>query len=186
MEHLFPELLSFYDEFAAESKNLRLEEADCGECGKCCQGPPFLMTTSDLEYRLIQNYIRENRLPFRIHFKAITADQLDRREGYLAWTCPLYTKSKGCEVYPVRPFACRILGPLSHDPGLVEYCAFKNPRLYTIPPEIPLWSRYAGILRQYDFKRGYFFPDQVLYNSPILEFLMEFPVPWSRWTAFPF
>ncbi|MDQ7822591.1 MAG: YkgJ family cysteine cluster protein [Candidatus Eremiobacteraeota bacterium] len=185
MEHLFPQLRAFFDEFHREVKSLGLEEADCGDCGRCCTSPPFLMTTSDLEYALVQQYLHEQRLPYRVHFRPLAGDALDERESFLNWTCPFYTRSSGCAVYPVRPFACRIFGPLSQEPETFEGCAFTKPRVYSIPPEIPLWGRYASILRQYDFRRGYIFPDQVLFNAPALELLSGFRVPWSRWRSLP-
>lgn len=185
MEHLYPALLAFFDEFAAEITKRELEQADCGDCGRCCQSPPFLMSTSDLEYSLMQQYIREHNLPYRIHFIPLTADHVDRREGYTSWTCPLYTRKGGCAVYPVRPFACRIFGPLAQEPITFDFCVFTKPQIYSIPPEIPLWDRYAAILRQYDFKRGYIFPDQALFNAPVLELLMGYQLPWSRWMRYP-
>ena len=185
MEHLFPQLLTFFDDFAAEVTKLDLERADCGECGRCCQSPPFLMTTSDLEYQLVMSYIREHALPFSLQFIPCSPDHGDKREGYLSWTCPLYTSKGGCAVYPVRPFACRIFGPLAQEPITFPYCVFKNPRIYHIPPEIPLWDRYAAILRQYDFKRGYLFPRQVCYDSPILELILGMSLPWSRMVKYP-
>ncbi len=183
MEHLFPQLQAFFDDFAAEIKKLGLEEADCGDCGRCCQSPPFLMTTSDLEYRYIQKYISEEKLYYRVHFRVVTDEHPDLREAYAQWTCPFYTRRKGCAIYPVRPFACRIFGPLAQEPVTFNYCVFKKPKIYSIPPEIPLWSGYAAVLRQYDFKRGYIFPDQVLYHSPVLQLLMGYPLPWSPWKA---
>ncbi len=178
-------MLTFLDDFAAEVKKLSLEEADCGDCGRCCESPPFLMTTSDLEFLIIRRYIEENHLPYRVHFIPLTGDSLDKRESYINWQCPFYTRRKGCDIYPVRPFACRIFGPLAQEPITFEYCAYKDPRVYSIPPEIPLWGSYAAILRQYDFKRGYIFPDQVIFNAPALELLMGYRLPWSRWRAIP-
>lgn len=185
MEHLIPQMQAFYDDFAAEVKKLSLEEADCGDCGQCCGSPPFLMTTSDLEFLMIRRYVEENHLPQRVHFIPLSDEDPDRRESYLSWQCPFYSRLKGCTVYPVRPFACRILGPLSQDPVITEGCAFKRPKVYSIPPEIPLWGGYASILRQYDFKRGYIFPDQVIFNAPALELLLGYRLPWSRWRAIP-
>ncbi|MHC9543602.1 MAG: YkgJ family cysteine cluster protein [Vulcanimicrobiota bacterium] len=183
MEHLIPQMHAFFDDFAAEVKKLSLEEADCGDCGHCCESPPFLMTTSDLEFLIIKLYVEENHLPHRVHFLPLTGESLDRRESYLYWQCPFYSRLKGCSVYPVRPFACRVLGPLAQEP--IEHCAYKKSSIYSIPPEIPLWGSYAAILRQYDFKRGYIFPDQAIFNAPILELLMGYRLPWSRWRALP-
>jgi Fe-S-cluster containining protein len=183
VDQLFPQLRQFYEDFALKVREMNLEEADCGDCGRCCESPPFLMTTSDLEYHHIQQFIKESGLPYRVHFRVITDEEPDRREAYLNWTCPFYTRYRGCTIYPVRPFACRIFGPLAQEPIDFEGCAFKNPQIYSIPPEIPLWDRYAGILRQYDFKRGYIFPDQTLFTAPGLQLLMGFPIPWSQWKA---
>ena len=185
VEHLFPQLRQFYQDFAAKVKEMNLEEADCGDCGRCCESPPFLMTTSDLEFHHIQHYIKEQGLHYRVHFRVSTEEEPDRREAYLSWTCPFYTRHKGCAIYPVRPFACRIFGPLAQEPISFDGCSFKNPLIYSIPPEIPLWDGYAKILRQYDFKRGYIFPDQVIFSSPVLQLLMGLHVPWAQWRAFP-
>lgn len=185
MEHLIPQLQTFFEDFAGEIKRLGLEQADCGDCGRCCTSPPFLMTTSDLEFLLIQRYIKEKGLFHRVHFIPLTPEHMDKRESYLSWTCPFYTRATGCEIYPVRPFACRIFGPLAQEPITFNPCVFKNPKIYQIPPEIPMWDRYAAVLRQYDFKRGYIFPDQVIFNAPVLELLAGYSLPWSRWQALP-
>jgi len=174
---------AFFDDFAAETRKLSPEKADCGDCRQCCESPPFLMTTSDLEFLIIKRYMEENRLHHRVHFIPLTGDTLDKRESYLFWQCPFYSRLNHCEIYPVRPFACRIVGPLVQEP--IKHCVYKNPRIYSIPPEIPLWDSYAAILRQYDFRRGYIFPDQVIFNAPALELLMGYRLPWSRWRALP-
>jgi Fe-S-cluster containining protein len=179
MEHLFPELEAFYEDFTRELRNLHLEEADCGQCGRCCESPPFLMTCSDLEFSRLERFIEQEGMEYRLHFIPLQGDEPDRRTVWARWRCPLYAAGKGCVVYPVRPLSCRVFGPLAQGPIEFDFCVFKNPRIYETPLEIPLWENYARILRKYPFRRGYIFPDQTLYAAPILELLMGYQLPWS-------
>lgn len=179
MEALYPELAAFFDDFTRELKSLRLEEADCGGCGRCCESPPFLMTCSDLEFAYIQRYLAGQGIESRLHFVPVTGDDPDQRTAYARWRCPLYVTGTGCAVYPVRPLSCRVFGPLSQDAIEFDFCAFKNPKIYETPLEIPLWESYAKILRKYPFKRGYIFPDQSRYVAPVLELLMGYDLPWA-------
>ena len=138
------------------------KKQDCGKCYQCC-ATPFLMTCSDLEAEIIFRYIRENNLPLNLHFEVLEDEEKDKRLPFDFWVCPLYDPVKvRCLVYEVRPFSCRVVGPFRSAPELLPACSYKNPFIYETPLDIPGWDKYSAILRQYDFKRGYIFPDDVL------------------------
>ena len=138
-----------------------LPKEECRGCCRCCV-TPSLMTCSDLEAEIVFRFLDENHLNKNLHFEALADEESDKRALYDSWDCPLLDRPSGkCRVYPVRPYPCRIVGPMMPDPSLLPGCKYKNPVVYMTPLEIVGWENYASILRKYDFKRGYFFPDGV-------------------------
>ncbi|MFH0801625.1 MAG: YkgJ family cysteine cluster protein [bacterium] len=138
------------------------KKEECGDCRRCCV-TPFLMTCSDLEAEIVFRWLDENHLEKNLHFEVLADEESDKRAPYDSWTCPLLDRRSGkCRVYHVRPYPCRIVGPMMADPSLLTGCKYKKPFVYKTPLEIVGWENYASILRKYDFKRGYFFPDGVL------------------------
>lgn len=153
----------------------------CGECYKCCRYPYFYMTLHEPESFLIEEYLRQNNIPIRVHFEPMTTARLDKRVYYKNWVCPFYRGSVGgCIIYPVRPFSCRIYGTYRGQWGKIEGCVYEDPVVFDSVEDLPVWEEYMKMLRNFDTARhGYIFPDSMLYEMPSLEFLMEEEYPWS-------
>lgn len=156
-EILFARLEAFYNNFEEKIKELGLERKNCDGCMVCCVSPVFVLTTSDLEYEYLINYLKSINYDIDFHFELLDKNRPDKRLTLNSpYPCPL-CKSKGCAGYPARPFGCRIFGPLSQENVNISMCVYKKPRIYKSPFEIPLWDEYASILRSYPFKVGYFY-----------------------------
>lgn len=157
-ESLFNRLEVFYKNFEDKIKELGLERKDCGGCTFCCAAPPFLMTTSDLEYEYLVRYLKSVNYNIDFHFEILDGQKSDKRlEDPNLSLCPLNKIGVGCAGHPARPFACRIFGPLSQEKINIDVCVYKNPRIYKTPLGIPLWDEYASILKSYPFKTGYIY-----------------------------
>lgn len=76
-------------------------------CGQCC-GPTF---PSLAELRHIQAWCDAHHVVFK-DFLAIAEDG----------NCPYLAPDKGCTIYPVRPFICRLLGASIDLPCPVGKC----------------------------------------------------------------
>ena len=63
------------------------------DCTACCRafGVP---SRTRIENRRLREYLKKNEMPFKL------------AEGT---TCP-YLSDRGCTIYPVRPFICRLFG----------------------------------------------------------------------------
>jgi hypothetical protein len=76
-------------------------------CGKCC-GPVF---PSMAELRNISSWCSIHHIEFK--------DFLDiDKDG----SCPYLNEDKKCQIYPVRPFLCRILGVIQPLPCPIKMC----------------------------------------------------------------
>lgn len=173
--------MELYSKVDRHTADLTGNRVDCGECNKCCCYPYLYMRLHKPEFDLIDDYIRLNKLPVRVHFESVSEKSADKRVFFRDWVCPLYSKSKGgCSVYPVRPFACRIYGAYKGEGCEIEGCAFENSITFKIADDIPIWKDYMNIISNYENReRGYIFPDSMLYEKPVIEFLMEKEYPWS-------
>lgn len=63
-------------------------------CGKCCG----ILYPSLAEIAQIKEWLKERNRPFIEFHMMVGID------------CPYLDKTKGCSIYPVRPYLCRILG----------------------------------------------------------------------------
>ena len=165
---LFAGLESFYARFAEAVAGLQKPEGSCAGCGRCCVGPPFYMTCSDLEFEHVMRSYGTSRLPVvpAVHFEALTRERPDPRRLYRKWACPFYSDVVGCTVHQNRPFACRVFGPLAQAPIWWEYCVYqKNPAIYREPEEIPLWGEFANLIRSYRARWGFALPDRIVFRD---------------------
>lgn len=160
-QELYKQFEKFYKNFDGKSKELELEQKNCGACRGCCSYP-FLMTTSNLEYEYLAHYLNSINYPIDFHFEIIDENNPDKRNNSHSWVCPLYKQNAGCAGYPARPFACKVLGTLSRgNTDIIDICVYKNPFIYKTPLDIPLWDEYASILRDYGFVKDYIFVDRI-------------------------
>lgn len=77
------------------------------DCGECC-GPVY---PARVETRNVKNWCREHGIEFK-DFGNV--DKL--------LTCPYLLEDKRCQIYPVRPFMCRIYGITQHKLLLCQKC----------------------------------------------------------------
>lgn len=63
----------------------------CEKCGECCG----IVPCTDIEYAAVVDYAYQNGI---------------KPHRYEDAHCPWFDLEKGCLVYPVRPFACRLFG----------------------------------------------------------------------------
>jgi len=75
---------------------------DCKRCGKCC-GPIVWFKPEDL---VIQEFMKQHGIEHVIW----SMDDYEKN----GFHCPYWNEKKGCLIYPVRPFICRMQG-LSND-----------------------------------------------------------------------
>ena len=64
------------------------------ECGRCCG----ILFPSTAELRNVANWCAKHRIEYK-DFTMLVGDE-----------CPYLLPDKGCQIYPVRPFLCRIMG----------------------------------------------------------------------------
>lgn len=187
MNNYFKNLLDFYEELDLHLKDTYNEKVSCGECNRCCRYPYFYVSLYEPEYALIQEYIKEMKIPFRIHFEPFISTFLDKRVYHKDWLCPLYSKSAGgCSIYPVRPFPCRVFGVYQGVRGRIDECSYNSKAIvFKSLNELPFWEKYVDVLESYgSVKKGYLFPDSSLYEKPSLEFLLGYEFPWSYSTNY--
>ncbi len=177
----FAPMLDFYDSLEQHLREAYPYEKNCGFCSKCCRYPYFYMILFTPEFELLQSYIEEKRLPVRVRFDQLVSRKLDRRVYFKNWICPLYNfADRGCSVYPVRPFSCRVFGPYSTDDSRIEGCVFDNQILYKYTDDLPFWNDYVNAVRSFtDPVRGYILPDSMLWQYPVIEMLMEKELPFG-------
>ena len=91
-------------------------------CTACCQafGVP---SQTRIETRRIKRYLKKNGIAFK------------SAEGT---TCP-YVSGRGCIIYPVRPFICRLFGAA---PNLLCHLGARPLRLLPEDEEADLWHHY--------------------------------------------
>lgn len=179
---LLDALEGFYGRFAeavSPEAGFPRPEGTCSGCGRCCVGPPLYMTCSDLEFELM---LRAFEGPgssggARVHFEALGPDRPDLRKVHPKWACPFYSEARGCTVYPFRPFACRVFGPLSQVPIWWDFCGYQRiSRLYGEPDGIPLWGEFAALIRSYRARWGYAYPDRLVLRDDSAEVVEN---PWE-------
>jgi len=184
MKKDFSMIKNLYDKLEEVLSKLNTAKVECYRCGACCS-TPFFVTITDIEFNYIVNYMQENQIPVNFHFEVENGKSPDKRFGFSRWICPLFNRN-GCSVYPARPFACRIFGHYSALKFTRKICAYKNPIIFKEPPELPLWEEYISIISKNGLKKGYIYPDSILYTLPIMEVMMQFPMPMRRWRDFNF
>lgn len=75
-------------------------------CGQCCG----ILFPSLAELRNIQDYCLSHHIEYKDFTMTVGLD------------CPYFMKDKSCQIYPVRPFLCRILGVSSDLPCPLRKC----------------------------------------------------------------
>lgn len=174
-EELHRRLTAFYEAFDKEIDKLPRPHGSCAGCGRCCVGPPLYMTCSALEF---EHALRRATGSPRVHFEAVSEGRPDKRLAFRTWTCPFYSHDTGCTVYHGRPLACRVFGPMSRQRIWWDFCVYQaTSKVYEAPQEIPLWAEYEALVRDAGPTRGYVYPDQILYERPAVELLMNMPNP---------
>lgn len=177
----FAPMLNFYDSLDKHLKESYPHDKDCGTCSKCCRYPYFYMILFTPEFDLVQAYIEETKTPVRVRFDKLISRKLDRRVYFKDWICPLYDfGNRGCSVYPVRPFSCRVFGPYSTKDGRIDGCVFEDQNLYKYTDDLPFWNDYISAVRSFPTpERGYILPDSMLWQYPVVEMLMEKELPFG-------
>lgn len=177
----FAPMLDFYNSLDQHLKEVYPGGKDCGSCNKCCCYPYYYMILFTPEFDLLQAYIEEKRIPVRVRFDKLISRELDRRVYFRDWICPLYNfADRGCSVYPVRPFSCRVFGPYSTKDGRIDGCVFDDQILYKYTDDLPFWNDYVKAVRSFpDPVRGYVLPDSMLWQYPVVEMLMEKELPFG-------
>ena len=177
----FASMLDFYDSLDKHLKEVYPYNRDCGTCNKCCCYPYFYMILFTPEFELLQAYIEETKLPVRVRFDKLVSRKLDRRVYFKNWVCPLYNHAgRGCSVYPVRPFSCRVFGAYSTKESRIDGCVFDDQILYNFTDDLPFWNDYVDAVRSFpNPERGYILPESMLWQYPVVEMLMEQEFPFS-------
>ena len=80
-------------------------------CGECCG----VISPSLAEIRAVKEYCAGRGIDFREFTDVVGAD------------CPYLTTDRCCEIYPVRPFLCRLLGAAESLPCPLGRCTCGKP-----------------------------------------------------------
>lgn len=152
---MFEDLKNFYKKLD-ECLNIPFDNP-CSHCpAVCCN---FSLYLSRYEFECIQDYIKENKIGIPLEFISEKDFGKNLRTQIEGWICPLYQKDKGCIVYSVRPWSCRLFPHYVPDhTKLPLHCVYKSPITYSDPEVVPLWEDYIKVMRANPTPLGYFLP----------------------------
>ncbi len=93
-------------EFSRENVDQLLASSHCRQCGWCCQSHSFIMVGTDDDLRRIAKNSKYSLEELKD--KTVLRKNREGQEArYLTQPCMFYAES-GCQIYKVRPFACRV------------------------------------------------------------------------------
>ena len=123
----------------------------CGACRSCCTGGMSGHQVSELELELVRTRMSET---CALGFSSYLNRDKAADGGLLHPVCPNYDEEqKGCRIYAVRPFSCRVFGHhLQAGTALPPDCVFESRAAVFAPGEyyvsIPLSSRLRWLTRE--------------------------------------
>ncbi|MBI2264725.1 MAG: YkgJ family cysteine cluster protein [Armatimonadetes bacterium] len=167
MNEHFTRLNRLYDWLEEEKLPRRNFCGQCANPGICCL--THLVILHELEYVNIRNHLMENGrdrdLPAFIPIPI--QEFAEGRVRITDWSCPLYSSSRFCTIYPVRPFACRVFGHFIRSETHIPECTFKDAVRYDDDMELDFMPEYVKTIRDYSPRVGYLLPRPALTGDNI-------------------
>jgi hypothetical protein len=106
MQDRFDALEAIYRSFEQETAAFREEAACANGCVYCCTDAGRIDCTT-LEGLRIRGRIARMPRPRQVSLKKALKRDLQKREAGGRAPCPFLMKTGACQIYPIRPFACR-------------------------------------------------------------------------------
>ncbi len=144
METLLGDLNNFYSKL---SNLLQHSVKDCGICGKCCKVVSALQVFP-VELENIKRQVKnEKKLNYFVEFINGAAIRI---WGNIDGGCPFQENSL-CEIYPIRPYYCRIYGLYDFRGTTLLYgCVYRDHTvIYSHREDLPLIDELDSLSNAY-------------------------------------
>lgn len=143
MELLLGDLMSFYDRL-----DHILQSRACGICGECCKAISALKVYP-IEVENIKKYVN-NRWLMEL-FTKFANNKTISIWGSDSGFCP-FQEGALCNIYPVRPYHCRIYGPYNpRGRSLLKGCVYHGHSIsYFDRKELPLIEEMDRLTESYE------------------------------------